>query len=79
VPPRENVKVVGTVADHRLRDFLTRVDAECRLVWRSDRLVDDELEFVATDGDTIHARGFDRGAMREFAIDAGTGERLTTA
>lgn len=55
------------------------VDAECRLVWRSDRLVDDELEFVATDGDTIHARGFDRGAMREFAIDAGTGERLTTA
>jgi hypothetical protein len=55
------------------------VDAECRVAWRSDRLVDDELEFVATDGDTIHARGFDRGAMREFAIDAGTGERLTTA
>jgi thioredoxin reductase (NADPH) len=26
VPPRENVTVVGTVADHRLRDFLTRVD-----------------------------------------------------
>jgi hypothetical protein len=26
MPPRENVKLVGTVADHLLRDFLTRVD-----------------------------------------------------
>lgn len=26
MPPRENVKLVGTVADHPLRDFLTRVD-----------------------------------------------------
>jgi hypothetical protein len=26
MPPRENVKLVGTIADHTLRDFLTRAD-----------------------------------------------------
>jgi thioredoxin reductase (NADPH) len=26
MPPRENVKLVGTAADYQLRDFLTRVD-----------------------------------------------------
>ena len=29
MPPRENVKLVGTLADHFLRDFLTRADQPC--------------------------------------------------
>jgi hypothetical protein len=35
MPPRDNVKLVGTAADHRMRDFLRRVDPPYE--WFDDR------------------------------------------